>query len=875
MPQSCTHLFGIPLKTPSLIYTLPFPCWRTLCQTPAEIFPALSLMLRKFAAYFCCLCALIVFGPAVLEAQETPTETNPAEPIPASGQVPLKFAFDRMPWRDVIEWLASSADLALHVRDLPTGSFTYTDPSTFTPQEAIDRVNLFLLSEGFTLIRTGRLLTVIDLNDPRSAQQLDAIAKLVPVEKLDELSEFDVVKCIFPLGRIDAAEAVEELAALKLMAQPGVFARTNRLLVIDTVGKLRAVKLVLESFDPEALENGTIAQNFALEHVTAEDILVVARPHLGLASGEMIGIDVSLSADLQGKNIFVTGVEDRVKLIADLVEALDKPANSGSVTKGAVLQSHVVEGGNVEIVYNVLLTLLADKSVRLSMDEKAGSVVALASPEIQLEIAETVQQLQATEADFEVIPLKNVDPYFAITLLEQMLDLPDPFLDPDDKEEFYADAPKIDADPDNMRLFVRGRKHQIEQIKKIVAGLDAGRGSAGNDSQLRVIPLRGKDAERILETAARFWRTNPVFLYPSTESSEQDPAERTVTGETKRPATFRLSSSETVSPASPNARLLTRDPYSQEPAIRCQFTPRGLLMQCEDAEALNRFEDHLTAIAGPLDSAPSPPTVFYLKYTKPFDALQMLAELLDGGEAAKDGESGSLVNGYVAGSDSYLGSLVSSRDGTMTMIAGSITIVADSRLNRLIAQGTETDIAVIEGYLKIIDKDKSITSIETYGTSHVIELIYSDATEVAESLRAAYAGRVAGGPGNSGQQRAGSVSGTSQQREDNNKKDSGEKSSGDKNDKKQPKNEGKGGELRDLEPKMTIAVHAESNSLIVTAPEQLFAEVEKLARIIDTRSQKAVRVIRVPDGVGKDTLREIFSGRSQSRPVATPQKPGR
>ena len=65
------------------------------------------------------------------------------------------------------------------------------------------------------------------------------------------------------------------------------------------------------------------------------------------------------------------------------------------------------------------------------------------------------------------------------------------------------------------------------------------------------------------------------------------------------------------------------------------------------------------------------------------------------------------------------------------MIAGSITVVADSRLNRLIAQGTASDIEQIESYLKIIDKDTSITSVEVYGTTHVIELVHTRAEEVA------------------------------------------------------------------------------------------------------------------------------------------------
>ncbi len=42
---------------------------------------------------------------------------------------------------------------------------------------------------------------------------------------------------------------------------------------------------------------------------------------------------------------------------------------------------------------------------------------------------------------------------------------------------------------------------------------------------------------------------------------------------------------------------------------------------------------------------------------------------------------------------------------------------------------------------------------------------------------------------------------------------------------------------------MTIAVHEPSNSLIVTAPEQLFVEVEQLVRVIDTRSEQTVEIV--------------------------------
>ncbi len=813
---------------------------------------------------------------ATVEQTGERVDDRPGNP-PGERVVSLQFAFEGMPWRDVIKWFADSADLALHVGDVPTGSFTYSDSNSFTPDEALDRLNLFLLPQGFTLVRSGRLLSVINLSDPRSLQELDSLAKYVTVEQLQDANDNDIVKCIFPLGELDAEDAVDELSALKLMLAPAVFGKTNQLMITDTARKLKNAKTIIDAFKPYGLDNGTVVKSFTLKHVDAEDILVVARPHLGLATGEMIGIDVSLSADVLGRNIFVTGIEDKVKLVEGLISAIDKPEQSLSTADGeAELKSHFVKNGNVETVYNVLVTLLAGETVRLSMDETAGSIVALATPAIQKEIEQTVQQLQASDAEFAVIPLKTADPFVVVSLLEEMFDLTDNKRRESAGIEAVSrhgnsrgfdllkgiensNAPRFDADPVNRRLFVRGTKYQIEQVREIVAELDSGTSrTAGSNDRIRIIPLRGKDGERLLKTATRFWRGNPVFLYPSLDVAENKITER-VAGESSTGANpfssvdRSLPDRSPAAPATENAELLAGNVQNQEAAIRCQFGPRGLIVQSDDTKALDDFEDHLVTLAGPVDSTPSPPVVFYLKYTRPDDAIWMLAELLDGGEASLLSESSSLVNGFVSSSDSFPGSLVSSREGTTTMVAGSITVVADSRLNRLIVQGTARDIEQIEGYLKIIDKDNSITSIETYGTAHVIELVYSQASEVALVIRSAYEGRVSGSAPGVGQGQPGGA----QPGQRPAPQPSSEKLD---SDKKTTKKELVAQPAKTLEPKMTIAVHEPSNSLIVTAPDHLFREVEQLAKAIDQRSQKSVRIVKVPETVAIESLQEIFSG---------------
>ncbi|QEG41808.1 secretin N-terminal domain-containing protein [Roseimaritima ulvae] len=787
------------------------------------------------------------------EADQPQSSPPAAEVEPTADQEPglVRFSFNGAPWRDVVQWIADEAGMALHVGSLPPGSFTYADPDAFTYEQAIDRINLFLLAENYTLVRSGKLLSVIDLGDQRSVQQLEVLAKLVTADNLDQAEPHDVVKCIFPLGDIEAEEAVAELSALSLMTTPSILSRTNQLLITDTVAKLRSVKAILDAFRPSQMDNGTVVKSFALQHVHAEDVLLVARPHLGLATGEMIGIDVSLSSDLQGEHIYVTGIEDKVKLIEGLITAIDQPQASQSADEaGRLLRSHTVEGGNLETVYNVLQTLLAEKQVRLSMDPAAGTVVALASPEVHEEIAQTVDQLRAADAAFEVIPLKTIDPYFAIRLLEQMLDLPDPLEDPEPGDDV---APKIDADPDNMRLFVRAKQHQIEQIKTIIAGLELN-GAVDGKQDMRILPMQGPQTVQLLETAAKFWRAaHPIVLYPSIADAGSQVTERVVNGEPQSASDITPPESTDAFPGSTAPpRWLTENASPQAPPIRCQLTPRGLLLQSDDAEALDRFEEHLRAIAGPVDALPSPPVVFYLKHTKPDDALRMLGELLDGSEAVKSNPGGSLVNG-LSGSGGFLSSMVTSNEGTTTMMSGAITIVADSRLNRLIAQGTTADIEQIEGYLQIIDKDSSITSIETYGTTHVIELLNTRADDVAEAIREAYPGRIAGEDDlsklskNGDPKAAAAVAAALAQ------------------SKGQGKSAQDGLKLlgktsNNQEPKLSVAVHEPSNSLIVTAPQQLFEEVDALVQRLDARGEQSVEVVSAMNSAAFEAVQQVLLG---------------
>ena len=64
---------------------------------------------------------------------------------------------------------------------------------------------------------------------------------------------------------------------------------------------------------------------------------------------------------------------------------------------------------------------------------------------------------------------------------------------------------------------------------------------------------------------------------------------------------------------------------------------------------------------------------------------------------------------------------------------------------------------------------------------------------------------------------------------------------------------------------MTLAVHEQSNSLIVTAPDQLFQEVEALVQTIDNRGEQTIEVVTPSNSeVLEAVLQEILTGQSSS-----------
>jgi type II secretory pathway component GspD/PulD (secretin) len=819
------------------------------------------------------------------------------QPLPAITTGLLRFQFDAAPWKDVLQWLAEQSGLSLAIETLPTGSFTYRDDRSYTLDQALDLLNSYLLTKGYTLVRRERILLVLDVENPIPEE----LVTLVTTEELDTRGRFELVKCLFPLAKMkpeDAAAMIRDFIGPQGKVIP--FPKARQILVTETAGKLRTIRDMISRVE----EGGETIVEFSLQHVTSEELLSIARPLLGLPEGQNASTDINLSVDLFGTRIWASGNSDKLQLFRELLTKIDKPsAAAGGDAKSPEqlkLATYYIKSADTQLVLRVVQTLLADlPGVRLEVDPMSAKMVAWARPSEHRIIEETLKLLEGQELQFEVIPLKRVDPQLAVMAINKFFGLTSATGDKKDAAKSSAQGPIVDGDAVTMQLWVRGTVLQIEQIRDLLEKLEGPDPEEGTGGTIRTIPLSGAAAKSALETIEQFWtRKNKIRIVTPSNLTPSDIKLRTITpleqesddtefgqpwenwspvpAPSSPPAANPAASSRTKaadtldksaqyrdsSPPSPGhseacfqfvsqlkpvdepAGAAVPDPDSPEAAqsigevaeIRVAITPSGIVIASEDTKALDELEKLLRTVTGPTAAQGQREiSVFYLKYAKAEVAHQLLQEVLGGrtsesgggsllGDVASNLLGGGLLGGLVGG---LAGGTGGSTSTTTLQASGPVMIVPDLRLNALIIEANATDLMFIEQMLRVIDRESSVTDVETAGQPRLIPIVHSSADEVATVIRQVFADRIGSGQGGGqGQQPSPedllrALRGQRTRREDN--------------------------QTRGEPQKMTVGVDARSNSVIVTAPEQLFRQVEALVHQIDQPgSPDADSVIFVP-----------------------------
>lgn len=264
-------------------------------------------------------------------------------------------------------------------------------------------------------------------------------------------------------------------------------------------------------------------------------------------------------------------------------------------------------------------------------------------------------------------------------------------------------------------------------------------------------------------------------------------------------------------------------------------SPGGVMIASEDMEALDDFEALLRTLASRSVAGDKEFTVFYLKYARAQVVGELLEQIFGGGGSSSSG--GRSLIGDIAGAafgdvgGGLMGTLLGGGGGdsvpTTVRATGTISIVPDNRLNALVVQANAMDLDTIEQLLKVLDQKGSPEEVLVVAKPQLIPVYNTSAEEVANVVRQVYADRIAGAPGSQRQPSP----------EDFIRALRGGGGRG---------NRGGGRNERQEETqRMTVGVDTRTNSIVVSAPDSLFAEVKLLVEQLDTNTGMSSETMKV------------------------------
>jgi type II secretory pathway component GspD/PulD (secretin) len=125
---------------------------------------------------------------------------------------------------------------------VPPGTLTFYDRKEYTPTEALDVLNGYLIPKGYILLRRDRFLVVVDTSKGVAPNLIPQVSS----EELDSRGWNELLTVLLPVPNLDATTAANEVkAVLSPLGKAVALPASNRLAVSDTGGNLRRVRELL------------------------------------------------------------------------------------------------------------------------------------------------------------------------------------------------------------------------------------------------------------------------------------------------------------------------------------------------------------------------------------------------------------------------------------------------------------------------------------------------------------------------------------------------------------------------------------------------------------------------------------------------------
>jgi type II secretory pathway component GspD/PulD (secretin) len=481
-------------------------------------------------------------GAETVDAQGDPVLSFGGKPGEAVQKMSFNFRF--APWLDVLRMFADASGLTLDANIVPPGTFNYYDKNEYTPIEALDVINGYLLQKGYLMVKRDEFLVVLSMDQPIPPN----LIPIITVEQLSKRGKNEMLTLMMKVEGIEAADAVAEIdPLLGPQGKATSLSRTNRLVITDIGSNLRRIHELLTS---EIDTGDTVFKKIQLKEISVIDADAIIRELFGLpargvgnvsagsgndsrysssrdsrysrpqtppptAAAEGNGT-VQVAVDERTNTLLITAKSTDIKIIEETIAAIDVKAEAGYSPRNRepYLEVYQLKSADTIEVTKTLNVLYPGAVV--NEDGRARRIHIHGPQSLHDEIGPLIKRLDGEGGNTivaAVIPLARMDAFTATASIQSLF-----LLDGDS-------APIIQPNPNANGLIVRGTQQQVDQIKLLVADLEPVGGGPSGSGNVRTIPLGGRDAEEMAELLkGMFERSskNPIrIVVPSATGADR------------------------------------------------------------------------------------------------------------------------------------------------------------------------------------------------------------------------------------------------------------------------------------------------------------------------------------------------------------------
>lgn len=557
--------------------------------------------------------------------------TSPSAPKDERGIPKLSFNFRYAPWTEVLRLLARESNLSLDLIDVPPGTFSYYDQNSYTPDEALDVLNGYLLPKGFVLVHRNDFLVSLNIDDPIPP---NLIPKVKP-EDLPQRGRNELLTVTFPLEGTDAAQIAAEINELKGPQGKVVpLISSNAVLVTDIGSNLMTIHRMLNELSGRPGPNDPSFKAYPIKNLPAVEAEALLRSVLGIGSGvanvsaanesrsrssssSSSSSQITIAADERTNKLLISTTAKIHLLIEQALLTIDvegEPSSFSAAANKPFLRVYSVTSADAREVVKTIDALMP--GIVVNEDARNGKIHIMAPPDKHTEVDNLIRQMDgmgSSSQQMVVVPLSKMDPVMAAATVRAMF-LKDGEL-----------APTIEPDVYGRQLMVRGDSNQVLQIRTLLEQLGedgTGQRDRSNESRLRTIPLNSRDPNEILPLLQRMWNQRSSSSIRIVNPNDRGPVREIITpGEgqsirSEEPAARPTSTQQNATPPE-NRESVRQDVNGRMKSLPIRTASQSSVIEEPSQESPSESAPQATEtpVAPPADAQPAPETTSPLEYS--------------------------------------------------------------------------------------------------------------------------------------------------------------------------------------------------------------------------------------------------------------------